>query len=154
MEVKNYINDLAEGSEALNNRKNSILQSSRNNTFKDMLSKVIMGQDKAIDSSHKDSNAADVDISFCLEKFTNDFNAVRDNSLKARADSAVGRLATQFGMSKELMGFLLDNMGIKPEDLLDPGMKEKIMNKLSSFLLNDKSKDDVSKLLDSFYTNN
>lgn len=152
MEMKNCINDLSESTKVSNNKNNitnSTLKNPSNIAFNDTLNKVINAQKNALDNSTKNSDVSNIDDKFSLYELQQEHN-----SLEEEADSAVSRLASEFGMNKMCMYLILKSLGIKPEDLLNPSMKKEILEKLSGFLLKGQSKEKLGELLDTFSSNN
>lgn len=83
--------------------------------------------------------------------------AERENYIISRGltqdkiDGAVGKVANFFGISGKFMRMILESLGIKPEDLLDPSKREAIIKALGKhFNLSDSKEAELSKLMNKF----
>ena len=157
MEIKNIISVLDESTKVYDNptdRTKSTLKISSNTSFNDTLNSLIAEQNNELDPIVKTTVTTNITSTHTLDISKAKIQAFQDPSLAAKSDSAVSRLASALGISKALMLLILNMLGLTPEDLSNPSMKEKVMEKLSGFLLNGKSKKTLGELLDSFYSAN
>lgn len=150
MEINNEGTNLVENTKVMVNKENANSNSYINSSglkFDKILKEVV--DEKGTNLEDINKNADSMDIENITSELQLEYIKKKMEDISGKQNSAIARLARQFGVSEELMRFILNSLGISPADLLNPAKKKEVMEKLSNFFsLKEKSKEKLGQVMD------
>lgn len=152
MEVNNCVSDLLQNAEKAKKggKVNSTFNNSSRGEFSNILNRIVSRvSESSNDLKYNNDENSISDVDNLIEQYELRCITEKLKDMAGKQDSAVERLARQFGISKQLMSFILNNLGISASDLLNPAKKREILAKLSDYFSLDKKKTEkIGQVLD------
>lgn len=142
------IESLALSSGAIKNGSSNNYKKSSRESFQSIFNKVMMDKEEKTSANNSDTSER-TNISNVSD--TEGLHQYYEDQLEHKADMAVGRLASFFGIGKELMKEMLKSLHINPEDLVDTSRKDEVIKAIiKQFGLSKDRAEALSELIKEF----